>query len=161
MRGGKRHFFLMGEMPRTKDQVGNNSVCWESGESSNLVQRFLNTVHERELKQSIYQVISLQTWKKVGAMQFCSAHDWMKLVLMPQCTKLHIFMCSLVSSKNSILGITYFFWKWERVSTSLKFSCLSLLINIQMEEKNDGTLGADVYLVISTHHGVPALMRKG
>lgn len=57
-------------MPRTKDQVGNNSVCWESGESSNLVQRFLNTVHERELKQSIYQVISLQTWKKVSAMPF-------------------------------------------------------------------------------------------
>lgn len=45
---------LMGEMPRTKDQVGNNSVCRERGESSNLVQRFLNTIHERELRQCLY-----------------------------------------------------------------------------------------------------------
>lgn len=117
----------MGEMPRTKDQVGNNSVCWENGESNNLVQRFLNTVLERELKQSIY--LSSHFTSDLEK-HFCSAHDWMKLVFdASQCTKLYIFMCSLVSSKNSILGIPYFFfWKWEKVSTSLKFSCLSLLI---------------------------------
>lgn len=68
MREGRRYFYWWVKCQEWKHRVGNNSVCWGSGDSSSLVQRFLSMVHERELRQCFCPMVSFQ--KIMSALQF-------------------------------------------------------------------------------------------
>lgn len=101
--------------------MGNNSVCWESGDSSSLVQRFLSMVHERELRQWFCPMIPFQ--KKMSALLFLFSmqldETW--------CLSLHQASCfrvlSLMLPKNFILQKVFILG--HILETHLQISLLS------------------------------------
>lgn len=86
-------------------EVENNGVYLGSGESSSLVQKFSNNGPKRTEMVLLANDITYFQVGKMGALPSLFIMQLGETSDTSQCTKLHVFMCSLTSSKkNSILG---------------------------------------------------------
>lgn len=89
-REGRRYFYWWVKCQEWKHRMGNNSVCWGSGDSSSLVQRFLSMVYKRELRQCFCPMIPFQ--KKMSALQFLFSMQLDKTwcLSLPQASCFHV-----------------------------------------------------------------------
>lgn len=86
-------------------EVENNGVYLGSEESSSLVQKFSNNGPKRTEMVLLANDITYFQVGKTGALPSLFIMQLGETSDTSQCTKLHVFMCSLTSSKkNSILG---------------------------------------------------------
>lgn len=159
-RGGRRHFFWWVKYQERKHWMGNNGVCWGSGESSGLVQRFLNMARER-IEASV-KCYYFRVRKKWVLCRFCSACGWRKLLVILSVSNF-MFSCLMSSKENSILGKVFFFGYLLETGKSVNISKIPYPLSyiFKWKKRNDSTLRTDVYLWCQTHHGFPALRRKG
>lgn len=114
--------------------MGNNGVCWGSGESSGLVQRFLNMARER-IEASV-KCYYFRVRKKMGTMSFLFSMRMKETVGDSQCVKLHVFMSDVIKGefhfrKSILFWISFGNWKeCQHLQNSLP-----PLIYLQVEEK--------------------------